>query len=390
VTEATMASRRLAVYTDYAYTMREGEVYAERAFALFMMAVLAHAAEGTVIGRLQPSGGQARYRLGDRVRFVALPYYADGSRASSLVRAFAISFRRLWRSLDSVDTAWILGPHGLAIPFALLVLARRRRLRLGVRQDLRAYARSRHPRRLIVHRLADILEWVYRMLARRYPVVVVGEGLRRSYSGGRAVLATSVSLVADADIVSLTSALEREWGERLIVLSVGRLDAEKNPLLLIDIIGVLVRADPRWQLTICGEGPLEAALAERVVERQLSEHVQIRGYVPFAELREVYRTSHVFMHVSLTEGLPQVLFEAFAAGLPVVATEVGGVGAAADGAAMLVAPNRVPEAVSAITCLQRSPHQRGELVAAGIRVARAHTLEREAIRVATFLLEDHG
>jgi glycosyltransferase involved in cell wall biosynthesis len=390
VTEATMSSRRLAVYTDYAYTISEGEVYAERAFALFMMAVLAHAAEGTVIGRLRPSGGQARYRLGDGVRFVALPYYADGSRASSLVRAFAISFRRLWRSLDSVDTAWILGPHGLAIPFALLVLARRRRLRLGVRQDLRAYARSRHPRRRIVHRLADILEWVYRMLARRYPVVVVGEGLRRSYSRGRAVLATSVSLVADADIVSLTSALEREWGERLIVLSVGRLDAEKNPLLLIDIIGALVQADPRWRLTICGEGPLEAALAERVLERRLDEHVQIRGYVPFAELREVYRTSHVFMHVSLTEGLPQVLFEAFAAGLPVVATEVGGVRAAADGAAMLVAANRVPEAVSAITCLQRSPRQRAELVEAGIRVARAHTLEREAVRVAAFLLDDDG
>jgi glycosyltransferase involved in cell wall biosynthesis len=390
VTEATMSSRRLAVYTDYAYAIREGEVYAERAFALFMMAVLAHAEEGTVIGRLQASGGQARYRLGDGVRFVALPYYADGSRASSLIRAFAISSRRLWRSLDSVDTAWVLGPHGLAIPFALLVLARRRRLRLGVRQDLRAYARSRHPRRRIVHRLADILEWIYRMLARRYPVVVVGEGLRLSYSRGRAVLATSVSLVADADIVSLTSALEREWGDRLIVLSVGRLDAEKNPLLLVDIIGALVQADSRWQLMICGEGPLQAALAERVAERRLDEHVQIRGYVPFAQLRDVYRTSHVFLHVSLTEGLPQVLFEAFAAGLPVVATEVGGVGAAADGAAMLVAPDRVREAVRAITCLQRSPHQRAELVRAGIRVATAHTLEREAVRVATFLLDDDG
>jgi glycosyltransferase involved in cell wall biosynthesis len=386
VTEATVSSRRLAVYTDYAYTTREGEVYAERAFALFMMAVLAHAEESTVIGRLQASGGQARYRLPEGVRFVALPYYADGSRASSLVRAFAISFRRLWRSLDSVDTAWVLGPHGLAIPFALLVVARRRRLRLGVRQDLRAYARSRHPDRRIVHRLADMLEWIYRMLARRYPVVVVGEGLRESYSRGRAVLATSVSLVRDADIVSLTSALGRGWGDRFIVLSVGRLDAEKNPLLLVDIIGALVQADSRWQLMICGEGPLQAALAERVAERQLDEHVQIRGYVAFDQLRDVYRSSHVFLHVSLTEGLPQVLFEAFAAGLPVVATEVGGVRAAVDGAAMLIAPDRIPEAVRAITCLQRSPHQRAELVAAGIRVATAHTLEREAGRVASFLL----
>jgi hypothetical protein len=55
---------------------------------------------------------------------------------------------------------------------------------------------------------------------------------------------------------------------------------------------------------------------------------------------------------------------------------------------MLVAPDHVWEAVRAITSLQRSPSRRAELVQAGIDVARAHTLEREAMRVATFLLDD--
>ena len=57
-----------------------------------------------------------------------------------------------------------------------------------------------------------------------------------------------------------------------------------------------------------------------------------------ASFRRSTHSSDVFLHVSWTEGVPQVLFEAFAAGLPVVATDVGGVAQAVDGAALLVAP----------------------------------------------------
>jgi glycosyltransferase involved in cell wall biosynthesis len=382
--------RRLAVYTDYAYTIRDGSVFAERAFAMFMAAVLAHADESTIIGRLRPFAGHARYEMPAAVRFVALPYYADGAHLPSVVKAFLVSAQRLWRSLDSVDTVWVLGPHGLALPFALLVVLRRRRLRLGVRQDLRSYARSRHPRRRLVHRLADILEYAYRLLALRYPVVVVGEDLGRAYRHSRAVLVASVSLVSAADIVPAASAGRAEWEDRFVVLSVGRLDAEKNPLLLVDIIRALVEADPRWHLTVCGEGPLLATLKERVAEPALDAHVEVRGYVPFTDLRDLYRSSHVFLHVSLTEGLPQVLFEAFAAGLPVVATDVGGVRAAVGAAAVLIAPNSAEQAVEAITLLQQLPQKRAGLVQAGLRVAEAHTLEREAAGVAAFLLKRAG
>jgi glycosyltransferase involved in cell wall biosynthesis len=385
-----MTRRRLAVYTDYAYTRRDGVVFAERAFALFMTAVLEHAEAGTIVGRLRPSGGQARYPLPATTRFVALPYYPDGSRVASIVKALVSSSRAMWRSLDSVDTVWVLGPHGLAVPFALLALARGRRLRLGVRQDLRRYARTRHPGRANVHRIADGLEYIYRLLARRYPLVVVGEGLARNYRGSRAVLTTSVSLIRAADIVDPQppAAEPPTAHERLNILSVGRVDTEKNPLLLIDIVHALVRADSRWRLTVCGEGPLLPALAERVRQEGLADHVDLRGYVPFDELGGLYRSSDLFLHVSLTEGVPQVLFEAFAAGVPVVATDVGGVRAAVDNAAVLIAPDSAAQAVEAITALQRDPEARRDLVEVGSRIARHHTLEQEAARVAEFLLGD--
>ena len=51
----------------------------------------------------------------------------------------------MWRSLDSSDAVFSLGPYPHAIALALIALIRRRRLVLGVRQDFPAYVRHRHP-----------------------------------------------------------------------------------------------------------------------------------------------------------------------------------------------------------------------------------------------------
>ena len=107
--------------------------------------------------------------------------------------------------------------------------------------------------------------------------------------------------------------------------------------------------DPRWRLVVCGEGPLAEALQSRLRELGLEEHAEIRGYVPIdGGLLDLYRSSHAFLHVSLTEGVPQVLIEAFASGVPVVATAVGGVAEAAGDAALLIPPRDASAAAQAL------------------------------------------
>jgi glycosyltransferase involved in cell wall biosynthesis len=103
----------------------------------------------------------------------------------------------------------------------------------------------------------------------------------------------------------------------------------------------------------------------------------------------LYRSSDVFLHVALTEGLPQVLFEAQACGLPVVATEVGGVGAALGHGerGLLVPPGDVEAAVAALEHLARDAHLRERVAAAGLAYVRQHTLEVETERIADFLRE---
>jgi glycosyltransferase involved in cell wall biosynthesis len=377
---------RLAVYTDYVYRREGDAVYAERAFAMFV-ARLAESFDRLVIaGRLAPEPGRWHYRLPDDVDYVPLPYYASLARAASGAPAMARSLRSFWRVLDDVDAAWILGPSPLALAFAALSALRGRTTVLGARQDLPEYARTRHPGRRGMHALAVALETLQRLAARRLPVIVVGPELARGYRAAPRVLQLAVSLVDDADIVSDADAAGRKYDGELRVLSVGRLETEKNPLLLADALARLRTHDDRWRLVVCGEGAMADPLAARLRELELDDHAELRGYVPVDDgLFDLYRGSHAFLHVSWTEGVPQVLFEAFAAGLPVVATAVGGVSETVGDAALLIPAGDPAAAAAALQRVARDKPLRTRLIRAGLEMARRHTTEAECGRVAQFI-----
>jgi glycosyltransferase involved in cell wall biosynthesis len=178
------------------------------------------------------------------------------------------------------------------------------------------------------------------------------------------------------------------WDGLLTALSVGRLDAEKNPLLLADVLAAL---DDRWRLSVCGEGALAGGLAARLAQLGVDGRADLHGYVPLdGGLREAYAGAHALLHVSWTEGFPQVLVEAFAAGLPVVATDVGGVRELAGNAALLVPPGDAGAAAAALERLRADPALRDRLVAAGREIAAQNTVEATAARVAGFIADAPG
>jgi len=377
---------KLVTFTDYVYREVDGVIYGERAFALFLAALGDHFSELTIVGRLDPEAGPTHYPLPSTVRFIALPHYRSLANPLAVAGSLVRSLYRFSNALDDADRVWLLGPYPHAVAFAVIALVRRRRLVLGVRQDFPAYVRSRRPGRRWMHLAADALELSWRALARRCPVIAVGPELERQYRHAPEVLAVTVSLVSAADVDAGESAAGRVYDGELQLLSVGRIDREKNPLLLADTVALLRVEDPRWHLVVCGEGPMTPALERRIETLGLADHVQLRGYVPVhGGLLDLYRASHAFLHVSLTEGMPQVLIEAFASGVPVVATAVGGVAEAAGDAALLVAPDDAPAAAAAVLSTGRDPELRRRLVAAGLERARRHTLEAEVARVARFI-----
>jgi len=222
--------------------------------------------------------------------------------------------------------------------------------------------------------------------SRRFPVVVVGPQLAANYARAGRVLPVSVSLVAEDQIVDAGEAAAKPWenGE-LRVLTVGRLETEKNPLLLADVLAKLHERDPRFRLLICGEGPMRGDVEERLRALGVADHAEMLGYVPIdGGLLDLYRSSHAFLHVSWTEGLPQTLFEAFASGLPVVATAVGGVPAAVGDAALLVEPGNPDSPAEELLRIAHDEELRRHLIEAGIERVRGNTLEAESRRVAEF------
>lgn len=125
---------------------------------------------------------------------------------------------------------------------------------------------------------------------------------------------------SDAEVVSDNAKSEH----RQRILFVGRLTAQKDPLNLLNAFAGLpevVRETAVLQLV--GSGPLYDALRAEIDQRQLSDEVQLLGQR--TDVPQLMQAATVLVLPSLWEGLPNVVLEAMAAGLPVIATDVDGV-----------------------------------------------------------------
>jgi phosphatidylinositol alpha-1,6-mannosyltransferase len=113
--------------------------------------------------------------------------------------------------------------------------------------------------------------------------------------------------------------------DRRVVLSVGRLVPIKNTALLIEAVARIRRVDPSTHLLLVGEGPERRALERQAAGLGVAGAITFAGYIPQDQLAPYYRAADVFALASEFDNSPNVVLEAMACGLPIVATDVGGV-----------------------------------------------------------------
>lgn len=133
--------------------------------------------------------------------------------------------------------------------------------------------------------------------------------------------------------------------ETVVFVAAGRHAEQKNFGDLVRAAARLNRAETGWLLVIAGDGPERPALMDRAREAGLEDRIRFPGIV--MDMAGLFGAADVFVMSSLWEGLPLVLLEAMAAGLPVVAPRIPGVvDVVTDGVeGLLVAPGN-PEALA--------------------------------------------
>jgi glycosyltransferase involved in cell wall biosynthesis len=242
---------------------------------------------------------------------------------------------------------------------------------------------------------ARLRQRAYVEMLRRCPAVVaVSEEVRTSLGADLGLTPGELARVrVIANGVEIPEALDPVLAQQVrtkygipkgdpLVISAGRMSEQKNHVLLLEAILRLRRAGVRCRAMIAGDGPLRAFLERRIDEMGIADQVVLPGNV--RDLTELMQGADVFVLPSLWEGLPLVLLEAMACGLPVVGTRIRGVAEVVeDGVSgLLVEPGDVGAMAKAIANLLGSAQRRAAFGAAGLEIVRR---EYDFARVAAAL-----
>lgn len=159
------------------------------------------------------------------------------------------------------------------------------------------------------------------------------------------------------------------------VATLANLRPEKGLVQLVEAAAIVTRRAPRARFIIWGEGSLRGDLETRIGALQLTGSVEMRGAT--REPAKVLQQCDIFVLPSLSEACSNVVLEAMATGLPVVATRVGGTPALVDDGrtGLLVPPGNAPALAEAILRLLEAPAIASEMGTQG----RARALDEFGI-----------
>ncbi len=175
--------------------------------------------------------------------------------------------------------------------------------------------------------------------------------------------------------------------DEIVVGTVARLVEDKNPAMLVRAASLCGNAPVRLRYCIVGGGPEEKAVRTAVREQGLEHRFTLLG--PKEDARALLNGFDLFVLTSRTEGLPNTVMEAMAAGLPCVCTDVGGCRELVEHGVTgyLVAPDDAGDLGARILDLAGDPERRAAMGRAGRRkISAGYSVERLVSQVQELFL----
>ena len=319
------------------------------------------------------------------VRLAPLPYF-PGPR--QFYPNLPQVYTRLKRWVDQCDVIHLRVPTPAGVFAHRLARERNKPVFLLVVGDYRALAPHlpyRGVKKLLFSAYVAFEERALKGMIRRSLTFVNGAALRAKHARhGSQIYETKTTTLLESDIASRTDTCQ---GAVVRVLSVSRIDPRKGLRVLPGAVADLVEHKADVTLDIVGStigqvGEEErSAIAADAARLGVAARVSLLGSVPLEKLIVLYRDYDIFvLPTGPGEGIPRVLLEAMAAGLPVITTNVAGISSLiTDRQNGLLLDESSPHGVAdAVRLLLNSSAIRQQLIRQGYETARAHTLDRQA------------
>jgi glycosyltransferase involved in cell wall biosynthesis len=207
---------------------------------------------------------------------------------------------------------------------------------------------------------ADGLPWLQRLIAVPLERLAAATGTIITVSEANTAIAVEKSIRPEKDITRIWNGVPDTAGRatpgsrhKLVLMTAARFAPQKDHLLLLE---ALQTVEGDWRLLLVGDGPTRPQVEQAVKRMGLTDRIEFLGLRD--DIGQLMANADVFVLPSKWEGLPLSILEAMRAGLPVIATNTGGVAeAVTDGVTgYLTAPGDAAQLSGRIQTLIDSRH----------------------------------
>ena len=343
----------------------------------------------------RPPAAGSRVRSSNVV-LAPLPYFPGPRQFYPLLPSV---HRLLVRWVEQCDVINLRVPSPAAIFAFRLARAKRKRVFLLVVGDLAALRLQlgyRGIKKALFAAYVGLEEWALQYMTRRALTFANGAALREKHERqGARVVETKTSTIAADDIAGRADTCT---GSTVRLLTVSRVDPRKGLRSIPAIVAGLARNGRDVRADIVGPIVGQIGMLEQQVitaEAQASgvgDRVRFLGAIPLDRLIALYREYDLFvLPTGPGEGIPRVLLEAMAGGLPIVTTRVSGIASLIrDGENGLLADATTDHLTTAVRTLIESPELRRRLIQNGYATARSHTVDRQSGEMMAHVRREFG